>query len=1839
MHLLLPRRESNYDIQKDKQQRQIDAENSTVRRRLQEAALSEAMSAPGRCKRQLLAMSLARATTTQPSSRVERPSSSGYRGGGAAHNRSASLPPQPRSSSFGPASYGKPVLPPYIPVRSLSEFLSSKEEKASSSAGRRAAKEEGEIKPCDDHSGISSVTTGELSVEDDCVKVNHNPKQERKVDKSLLDSPNSTAPNDDGAKVQRGQPRPAMPSFNDACSSNNASTVMGISTPNDYRSDLLYPMATVDMDEGLSEHRQSPERSQSSSPKGLSEHRQSPEHSKSSSPASQQLSSCPASEQQLLEPADSPVDAPSNLLRRTTAASPDISLAGMCHLPRLLYNSRCITMGANDVLETKDAKAHNRSILKPKKSSASSSSPKKNNCTNDAASPEVEGCACNDIKAEEGEKIHECKNSETSTSAETVSSDEDAELLASNEGSNHNDSFRLVTGDEGNTNEIIGAIHGVPKESENDQLYTDPNPERPSTPRTAILEQQGWSHHHRFARHRSIPTEQITIVPLNHVSAAVVVNTGGGGGMNGRHNHGMVDSCSAKDLVELRALMDELPEYREWKAHAAKSLENAHTGSKEVEELRISWLEASEEVTRLRAEGEKLHLNMELLKCHLESEVLEWKTAAEKAVTESSKEIATLSMNDMEMRAENERLSVVVDTLTNKLESMLHLADRQRALAEEEARGLHVLLQADITRLEGKLEESKRSNDAKDKTLIDLREQLTLKENQQSLQVEKTLRVRDEEVSSLKSELANMAMRTSTLQATIDAANLARDVMTNELTVHKLVDARLKEEIDAHTSCKERLEATTCENQMLQEQLDAQESAVQELKAIMKMDEHEVEHELEQLKATNGQLEYEVMQAQNLIRKVEASMKQKEEEGVLLKASVKDLSLKGKELSMILIDLCDWKSNAEETLAEKTKLIDQLVSKLSCQAAESSNIETNLQSNIHTLQSVVKADSDERNKLNEELAAAKEKNFAQTIEISDFQLRLVAIEEASQPLENVLRDKSEEVTWLKTEIMNISKDASKAQAQLEDKVQTLSRELSEIKALKFKADQDLETAATTTKALQEAVSSSWASHDETAPQLESTICVCKDDMNLQAAELSLLKDKLENKTQQLLMLQQAMVNEKNNQAEVECKISEREKQMEIYMEQAESLQEELASLKGRLAFEQESKSKDLAEAALAEQKLLSEINSLTMMAETGRIEREDVSRQLKDNLESHAQQVLMLQQITVNERDEAMVKSANIQAELERKISEREKQAGMSKEQVESLHEELAVLKGRLALEQESNSKDLAEAALTVQKMQLEISSLTMMVETGRVESEKISAEMTDLRGQLQAAKDSHETEAAKAKYGSIQIEFERAINQKRMEMFAAQAEEEATDLKDQLLREQALSKKHMDMHDAKAILLEEIKVMWAASKEELIDIKELLLCEKEINMQHLEMSKEQTTLLEEMQVKCSVSDEELIHLKDQLLREQESKHEDAESFARILMTKEDYTQDLDIQLKAITEEMSSLQGKLEHNSIEHDREINAAKDDIALKSAEVAILSASVKRLEDELQETVESFNKKLMKERGPRLDESRQTSATLCAKEKEIVQLRYHLKASVTQARKIQDAFDCANLMFESKTTEIAELKENIKANNQELEEMNIKISTLERQNKEKQELILDKETEISFLSGECEQLNQLMEDLETENDEMTETMTNMEQKYAAIYREKLSHLEQESLAIVKERELLKMDSTSKLKVISDLISTHNELLEKMNDVSLSREELERNMETIKEEKMTSEILAQRIIELESDLEHLGDKYQVAKRSLAGMEEALMVSCLLFNNYEMISRILIEHYFILALYANSGG
>ena len=85
-------------------------------------------------------------------------------------------------------------------------------------------------------------------------------------------------------------------------------------------------------------------------------------------------------------------------------------------------------------------------------------------------------------------------------------------------------------------------------------------------------------------------------------------------------------------------------------------------------------------------------------------------------------------------------------------------------------------------------------------------------------------------------------------------------------------------------------------------------------------------------------------------------------------------------------------------------------------------------------------------------------------------------------------------------------------------------------------------------------------------------------------------------------------------------------------------------------------------------------------------------------------------------------------------------------------------------------------------------------------------------------------------------------------------------------------------------------------------------------------------------------------------------------------------------------------------------------------------------------------------------------------------------------------------------------------------------------------------------------------------------------------------------------KENELLKLDATSKHTVISDLIEKNNNILQEIHELSLWKEEAER-------EQIASDILAKRIVELESEVARQRSKYQNAMKALSGMEEALLV------------------------------
>ena len=81
------------------------------------------------------------------------------------------------------------------------------------------------------------------------------------------------------------------------------------------------------------------------------------------------------------------------------------------------------------------------------------------------------------------------------------------------------------------------------------------------TPRSVLLERCGWTHHHRYARHRGVPhaaaKQPITRVPLNHLSTEIVINSG------------CVD-VKGESIEEKRAFLIEIDELRTWKVNASE---------------------------------------------------------------------------------------------------------------------------------------------------------------------------------------------------------------------------------------------------------------------------------------------------------------------------------------------------------------------------------------------------------------------------------------------------------------------------------------------------------------------------------------------------------------------------------------------------------------------------------------------------------------------------------------------------------------------------------------------------------------------------------------------------------------------------------------------------------------------------------------------------------------------------------------------------------------------------------------------------------------------------------------------------------------------------------------------------------------------------------------------------------------------------------------------------------------------------------------------------------------------------------------------------------------------
>lgn len=264
-----------------------------------------------------------------------------------------------------------------------------------------------------------------------------------------------------------------------------------------------------------------------------------------------------------------------------------------------------------------------------------------------------------------------------------------------------------------------------------------------STPRTALLEKCGWTHHHRFARHRSRANVNPTppkIVRLNHVSSAVIVDADYGKNLFipkesvGIQTGTSLDELDGKfDLVTdaftndddvtnavgsevYEAMVAELADLRAWKEEA---LANTDKYADEVETLKVKlqtltnqcdeqqkllnekMTEISTLESKVRQESSSSNeQHDELAAKTIENQDLRQRLALLNAAKyDAEAEMEVLKLNAQHLRESNEKLKKEAASLTKDITKWRVKADE---LEDAQVQVEHL----EVT-LEGKCEENK----------------------------------------------------------------------------------------------------------------------------------------------------------------------------------------------------------------------------------------------------------------------------------------------------------------------------------------------------------------------------------------------------------------------------------------------------------------------------------------------------------------------------------------------------------------------------------------------------------------------------------------------------------------------------------------------------------------------------------------------------------------------------------------------------------------------------------------------------------------------------------------------------------------------------------------------------------------------------------------------------------------------------------------------------------------------------------------------------------------------------------------------------------------------------
>lgn len=621
-----------------------------------------------------------------------------------------------------------------------------------------------------------------------------------------------------------------------------SSALLTSTSPADHRFDQIHPVGTVDLDEILSEQRQSPEPFQSSAP----------------------LPQCcsPSPQQGLIVPALGSSDFTISLLHRLrmlseyTLCTPAAAVAS-CDTPTttLVKHFRSTPEKPNASFLSPQTDAHFITDLKPDKSTDSETSLETLSVDEDELQVDKD-CEVKVVCTRDEDPGATCTDTDIGVE---VANGRNGVIDVGVEFDVHKETI-----------DQLNAIHDALLKSKR-HCQADPPPERASTPRTDILNQHGWIEHHRFARHRQSSSEnpQIAVLPLNHMSRALVVN-GGVGRVSGLH-HGLVKSGSAKDLTELRALTDELSELRNWKVLATKTLDAAREELKAMEGLRAARAAALDESTKLRLELDELRNKSSSLTAMLNDNAHAQGLVAPEKVPNMKCGITLASSTTVheQNEAEKEESSVemVLESNAEILESELDVKAGPTFAALNEGS------------MFAELQERLRINEVKQKESI--------------LKYESMLLAKDEVISLLTSEHEQITQRTSKLESALVACKQAAEAVANELcetkVQHATVEIRLEVEQKARINGNEKLEAATRDVCTLQKKLTRSESEIREMKDRLSRCQLENEDLVTRISTLQDQLQ----QAQDgkyqlgeTLKKAEESIASKHQEVSFLAACV-----------------------------------------------------------------------------------------------------------------------------------------------------------------------------------------------------------------------------------------------------------------------------------------------------------------------------------------------------------------------------------------------------------------------------------------------------------------------------------------------------------------------------------------------------------------------------------------------------------------------------------------------------------------------------------------------------------------------------------------------------------------------------------------------------------------------------------------------------------------------------------------------------------------------------------------------------------------------------------------